>query len=164
MDWYPREHVRKRGHPPTDWDKEMKKTCGGAAWKRVALERKEWKRMGQTPNQPSDLSFPSPSLMRTSDNTVRWFIPSTTLAEVSNRALTFTVPVTSLPRFLLTLDDQIRFSIPSTSFARTPNQPPDSSFPSTSFGRAPNHPPDLSSTATSFARVSYIILNDKRLE
>ncbi|CAH1401036.1 unnamed protein product [Nezara viridula] len=25
----------------------MKKTCGGAAWKRVALERKEWKRMGQ---------------------------------------------------------------------------------------------------------------------
>ncbi|CAH1389476.1 unnamed protein product [Nezara viridula] len=48
MDWYPREHVRKRGSPPTDWDKEMKKTCEGAAWKRVALERKEWKRMGQT--------------------------------------------------------------------------------------------------------------------
>ncbi|CAH1397186.1 unnamed protein product [Nezara viridula] len=47
MDWYPTEHVRKRGRPPTDWDKEMKKTCGGAAWKRVALERKEWKRMGQ---------------------------------------------------------------------------------------------------------------------
>ncbi|CAH1393455.1 unnamed protein product [Nezara viridula] len=47
MDWYPREHVRKRGSPPTDWDKEMKKTCKGAAWKRVALERKEWKRMGQ---------------------------------------------------------------------------------------------------------------------
>ncbi|CAH1407403.1 unnamed protein product [Nezara viridula] len=47
MDWYPREHVRKRGRPPTDWDKEMKKTCGGAAFKRVALERKEWKRMGQ---------------------------------------------------------------------------------------------------------------------
>ncbi|CAH1402868.1 unnamed protein product [Nezara viridula] len=37
--------VSKRGRPPTDWDKEMKKT-GGAAWKRVALERKEWKRMG----------------------------------------------------------------------------------------------------------------------
>ncbi|CAH1396059.1 unnamed protein product [Nezara viridula] len=47
MGWYPREHVRKIGRPPTDWDKEMKKTCGGTAWKRVALERKEWKRMGQ---------------------------------------------------------------------------------------------------------------------
>ncbi|CAH1390770.1 unnamed protein product [Nezara viridula] len=47
MDWYPREHVRKRGRPPTDWDKEMKKTYGREAWKRVALERKEWKRMGQ---------------------------------------------------------------------------------------------------------------------
>ncbi|CAH1401352.1 unnamed protein product [Nezara viridula] len=47
MDCYPREHVRKRGRPPKDWDKEMKMTCGGAAWKRLALERKEWKRMGQ---------------------------------------------------------------------------------------------------------------------
>ncbi|CAH1406544.1 unnamed protein product [Nezara viridula] len=52
MDWYPRDHVRKRGRPPTDWDKEMKKTCGGTAWKRVALERKEWKRMGQLPHNP----------------------------------------------------------------------------------------------------------------
>ncbi|CAH1392896.1 unnamed protein product [Nezara viridula] len=34
MDWYPREHVRKRGRPPTYMDKEMK-TCGGAAWKRA---------------------------------------------------------------------------------------------------------------------------------
>ncbi|CAH1396570.1 unnamed protein product [Nezara viridula] len=47
MDWYPREHVRKRGRPPKDWDKEMKKTCRGAARKKVALERKDWKRMGQ---------------------------------------------------------------------------------------------------------------------
>ncbi|CAH1402645.1 unnamed protein product [Nezara viridula] len=51
MDWYPREHVRKRGRPPTDLDKEVKKTCGGAAWKRVALERKG--KVGQTNNRLS---------------------------------------------------------------------------------------------------------------
>ncbi|CAH1391888.1 unnamed protein product [Nezara viridula] len=39
--------MRKKGRPPTDWDKEMKKTCGETAWKRVALETKEWKRMRQ---------------------------------------------------------------------------------------------------------------------
>ncbi|CAH1408343.1 unnamed protein product [Nezara viridula] len=43
MNWYPREHERRRGCPPTDWNKEMKKTCGVATWKRVVLERKEWK-------------------------------------------------------------------------------------------------------------------------
>ncbi|CAH1397326.1 unnamed protein product [Nezara viridula] len=58
MDWYPREHVSKRGRPPTDWDKEMKKTCGGASWKRVELERKEWKRMGQDLLRASSLNHP----------------------------------------------------------------------------------------------------------
>ncbi|CAH1407171.1 unnamed protein product [Nezara viridula] len=39
--------VSKRGREEErkDWEKVMKKTCGEASWKRVALERKERKRM-----------------------------------------------------------------------------------------------------------------------
>lgn len=36
---------RKRGRPKIKWDHEMRKCCGGVAWKRVALDRAEWRRM-----------------------------------------------------------------------------------------------------------------------
>lgn len=47
MNWCPREFKRARGRPRDRWDKEMRLVCGGATWRRVAEERREWKRMGE---------------------------------------------------------------------------------------------------------------------
>lgn len=47
MEWCPREFKRDRGRPRDRWDKEMRLVCGGATWRRVAEQRREWKRMGE---------------------------------------------------------------------------------------------------------------------
>lgn len=46
-EWCPVNLKRRRGRPPGQWDNEMRVSCGGACWRRVAHDRKEWRRMGE---------------------------------------------------------------------------------------------------------------------
>lgn len=47
IEWWPINQLRNRGRPKTSYDHEMKKVCGENTWRRVALDRKEWQRMGK---------------------------------------------------------------------------------------------------------------------